>query len=60
MTTPPPSPSNDDDATLYWLTMARRVLAGEIAPLEARHLIEGAPRKIRNAAVREAAESVRL
>ena len=60
MTTPPPSPGNDDDATLYWLALARRVLAGEIAPPEARHLIDGAPRKIGNATVREAAKNVRL
>lgn len=33
-------PSDDDSEALHWLAMARRVLSGEIAPQEARRLID--------------------
>lgn len=42
MTTPPTSAASDDTDTLYWLTMARRILSGDIAPQDARHLLDTA------------------
>lgn len=40
MTTPPTD--DDDSEALHWLAMARRILSGEIAPQDARCLLNDA------------------
>ena len=51
-------PSDDDSEALHWLTMARRVLSGEIAPQEARRIIDSAATQRTTAPLPDAASTL--
>ena len=42
MTIAPTTIADDDSETLYWLTIARRILSGEIEPQDARRMLTSA------------------
>ncbi len=51
-------PSDDHSEALHWLTMARRVLSGELAPQEARRIIDSAATQRPSAAIESAAPTL--